>query len=139
MALSRLVLPIFFLLFFISPILPAAGASEKVSLGLYYESLCPYSANFIVNYLAKIFKNGLLEIVDLNLVPYGNARLSFNGTITCQVTLSPSSFNLSQFISLEDNLEFSEARLMSPSPAPIHKIRTAKISVSQYLFLRFRA
>lgn len=58
---------------------------QKVSVGLYYESLCPYSANFIVNYLAHIFHNGLISIVDLNLVPYGNARIRPNTTtITCQ-------------------------------------------------------
>ncbi|KAJ8624496.1 hypothetical protein MRB53_033026 [Persea americana] len=86
MALYRLLFPIsiflLFSLFAIPP--PAAATADKVSLGLYYESLCPYSANFIVNYLAKIFNNGLLEIVDLNLVPYGNARISSNNTITCQ-------------------------------------------------------
>ncbi|KAK3009241.1 hypothetical protein RJ639_015113, partial [Escallonia herrerae] len=70
---------------------PAAAAaalltdsSEKVSLGLYYESLCPYSANFIVNYLVKIFYNGLIDYVDLNLVPWGNAKLIDNTTFQCQ-------------------------------------------------------
>ncbi|XP_058110392.1 gamma-interferon-responsive lysosomal thiol protein isoform X2 [Magnolia sinica] len=62
----------------------AASPPKKVALALYYETLCPYSANFIVNYLAKIFSNGLIDIVDLNLVPYGNARLKSNHTITCQ-------------------------------------------------------
>lgn len=76
---------VFFLstsLFFTSTII--ANDDAKVSLALYYESLCPYSANFIVNYLAKIFNNGIIDIVDLDLVPYGNARLTANGTITCQ-------------------------------------------------------
>ncbi|XP_015874626.3 gamma-interferon-responsive lysosomal thiol protein isoform X1 [Ziziphus jujuba] len=58
--------------------------SEKVSLGLYYESLCPYSANFIVNYLVDIFQNDLISIVDLSLVPWGNARIRPNNTFTCQ-------------------------------------------------------
>ncbi|XP_034687975.1 gamma-interferon-responsive lysosomal thiol protein isoform X2 [Vitis riparia] len=66
----------------------ASGAlpsdSDKVSLGLYYESLCPYSANFIINYLVKIFENGLISIVDLNLVPFGNAKIRGNNTIDCQ-------------------------------------------------------
>ncbi|KAI3870273.1 hypothetical protein MKX03_029662 [Papaver bracteatum] len=39
---------------------------------------------FIVHELPKIFKNGLIDIVDLNLVPYGNANLLKNGTIICQ-------------------------------------------------------
>ena len=57
----------------------------KVSLQLYYESLCPYSANFIVNYLPKLFDDDLISIVDLRLVPYGNARVGRNDSITCQV------------------------------------------------------
>ncbi|KAF4348539.1 hypothetical protein G4B88_020571 [Cannabis sativa] len=58
--------------------------SEKVSLGLYYESLCPYSANFIVNYLVKIFEDDLLSIVDLKLFPWGNAKIRGNSTVVCQ-------------------------------------------------------
>ncbi|XP_020585834.1 gamma-interferon-inducible lysosomal thiol reductase-like [Phalaenopsis equestris] len=82
---GRLVLILFLsatLFFKTTPVV--AGDDTKVSLALYYESLCPYSANFIVNYLAKIFENGIIDIVDLDLVPYGNARLKANGTITCQ-------------------------------------------------------
>lgn len=58
--------------------------TEAVSVELYYESLCPYSANFIVNYLDKLFTNGLIDIVDLRLIPYGNARIGPNDTISCQ-------------------------------------------------------
>ncbi|EOY34583.1 hypothetical protein QUC31_018366 [Theobroma cacao] len=58
--------------------------SHKVSLTLYYESLCPYSANFIVNYLGKLFEDDLLSIVDLRLVPWGNAKLKGNDTFACQ-------------------------------------------------------
>ncbi|XP_058769037.1 gamma-interferon-responsive lysosomal thiol protein-like [Vicia villosa] len=58
---------------------------NKVSLELYYESLCPYCANFIVNYLPQIFEQeDLLSIVDLKLVPWGNAKLRDNSTIVCQ-------------------------------------------------------
>ncbi|CAL5202590.1 unnamed protein product [Lathyrus oleraceus] len=58
---------------------------NKVSLELYYESLCPYCANFIVNYLPQIFQQeDLLSIVDLKLVPWGNAKLRDNSTIVCQ-------------------------------------------------------
>lgn len=72
---------------------PSSSASEitlpsdssKVSLTLYYESLCPYSANFIVNYLPKLFKDDLISIVDLRLVPWGNAKLTGNDTFSCQV------------------------------------------------------
>ncbi|XP_059660906.1 gamma-interferon-responsive lysosomal thiol protein-like [Cornus florida] len=59
-------------------------SSDKVSLGLYYESLCPYSANFIINYLDNIFTNGLIDIVDLTLFPWGNAKIKGNNTVVCQ-------------------------------------------------------
>ncbi|PWA58013.1 thioredoxin superfamily protein [Artemisia annua] len=67
----------------VSPV-AAVTSGEKVSLTLYYEALCPYCENFIVNYLYKIFENGLISIVDLKLSPYGNAKISSNGTIICQ-------------------------------------------------------
>ncbi|THG01936.1 hypothetical protein TEA_006090 [Camellia sinensis var. sinensis] len=59
-------------------------SSSKVSLGLYYETLCPYSADFIINYLVQIFDTGLISILDLNLVPWGNARILANNTFNCQ-------------------------------------------------------
>ncbi|KAK8683657.1 hypothetical protein V6N13_039710 [Hibiscus sabdariffa] len=58
--------------------------SNKVSLALYYESLCPFSANFIVNYLPKLFEDDLISVVDLRLVPWGNAKLKGNDTFECQ-------------------------------------------------------
>jgi len=76
---------IFFFLFTSSSasrILPSH--SQKVSLGLYYESLCPYCANFIVNYLAQLFETDLISVVDLKLVPWGNAKLRGNDTFDCQ-------------------------------------------------------
>ncbi|KAL2239433.1 gamma-interferon-inducible lysosomal thiol reductase isoform X1 [Sesamum indicum] len=57
---------------------------NKVALGLYYESLCPYSASFIIDSLARIFTNGLIDIVDLDLVPWGNTKLYGNHTFKCQ-------------------------------------------------------
>jgi interferon gamma-inducible protein 30 len=67
----------------------AAAAGEegagKVAVALYYESLCPYSARFVVNHLAEVFVDGLLEVVDLTLVPYGNARIHPGEVISCQV------------------------------------------------------
>lgn len=65
-------------------VVATAASAPKVPLALYYEALCPYCSNFIVNYLSKIFTDGLLDIVDLNLVPYGNARIGSNNSITCQ-------------------------------------------------------
>jgi hypothetical protein len=63
----------------------AAAGNGKVPVALYYESLCPASADFVVNHLAKIFKDGLLDAADVNLVPYGNAKVRANGAISCQV------------------------------------------------------
>jgi interferon gamma-inducible protein 30 len=67
---------------------PAASspASDSVTVSLYYETLCPYCANFIVNYLLKIFQNGLISVVNLRMVPWGNAWIQSNGTFVCQVT-----------------------------------------------------
>ncbi|KAH9701868.1 gamma-interferon-inducible lysosomal thiol reductase [Citrus sinensis] len=63
-----------------------SDVNSKVKLGLYYESLCPYSANFIINYLVKIFEDvDLLSIVDLHLSPWGNAKIrANNSTFDCQ-------------------------------------------------------
>ncbi|KAF0935978.1 hypothetical protein E2562_037458 [Oryza meyeriana var. granulata] len=66
-------------------LLPPFVEAEKVSLALYYESLCPYCARFIVNHLAGIFEDGIIDAVDLRLVPYGNAHVGANNTISCQV------------------------------------------------------
>ncbi|KAJ3703135.1 hypothetical protein LUZ61_006840 [Rhynchospora tenuis] len=60
------------------------SASNKVSVSLYYEALCPYCSSFIVNNLANIFQNGLISIIDLHLVPYGNAMVTSDGSIICQ-------------------------------------------------------
>jgi len=68
---------------------PAAAAGDegpgKVAVALYYESLCPYSASFVVDRLARVFEDGLLDAVDLTLLPYGNARVHAGGEISCQV------------------------------------------------------
>lgn len=60
------------------------SGEEKVELELYYETLCPYCSRFIVKYLNKIFDNGLIDIINLKLIPYGNAKINANGTIKCQ-------------------------------------------------------
>ncbi|KAH7838766.1 hypothetical protein Vadar_030883 [Vaccinium darrowii] len=67
----------------LSPASPP-DSSDKVRLGIYYESLCPDSSNFVVNYLIKIFENGLISVVDLRLVPWGNAKILANNTFDCQ-------------------------------------------------------
>ncbi|XP_048503697.1 gamma-interferon-responsive lysosomal thiol protein isoform X3 [Beta vulgaris subsp. vulgaris] len=69
---------------FIQASLGSSNSAGKVPLDLYYESLCPYCANFIVNELPIIFKNGIIDIVDLRLFPWGNARLTSNNSFICQ-------------------------------------------------------
>ncbi|KAF5193728.1 Gamma-interferon-inducible lysosomal thiol reductase [Thalictrum thalictroides] len=64
-----------------------ATSYEKVKLDLYYETLCPSCSIFMTKYLVKIFENGLIDIIDLHLVPYGNAKLVKHGdntAIICQ-------------------------------------------------------
>ncbi|KAL4347925.1 hypothetical protein GQ457_17G006210 [Hibiscus cannabinus] len=59
--------------------------SKKVNLSLYYESLCPYCRSFIVSQLVKVFNTDLLNIINLRLVPWGNAQyVEPNKTIICQ-------------------------------------------------------
>ncbi|KAI3856628.1 hypothetical protein MKX03_019625 [Papaver bracteatum] len=56
----------------------------KVSLALYYDTLCPGCTNFIVNNFPKIFTSGITSIMDLKLVPYGNAIVGENNRIIFQ-------------------------------------------------------
>ncbi|CAN1303474.1 Gamma-interferon-responsive lysosomal thiol protein [Linum perenne] len=53
---------------------------QKVNLSVYYETLCPPCAQFIVENLINIFNNGIIDIVNLKLIPWGNAHLTVNGT-----------------------------------------------------------
>ncbi|CAF2261220.1 hypothetical protein BRARA_H02941 [Brassica rapa] len=60
-------------------------SSSKVSLSLYYESLCPACSSFIVDHLVKLFEDDLISIVDLHLSPWGNTYLRpDNVTDLCQ-------------------------------------------------------
>ncbi|KAK4342690.1 hypothetical protein RND71_038506 [Anisodus tanguticus] len=59
-------------------------SQDKVNLSLYYESLCPYCADFIVNQLVKVLQTDLGSIVNLRLVPWGNTRIAPNSSWICQ-------------------------------------------------------
>jgi interferon gamma-inducible protein 30 len=61
------------------------SGNDVVHVSLYYESLCPYSKDFILEILKKFIKLDVMSIVNLHLVPYGNAYTSQNGTVSCQV------------------------------------------------------
>ncbi|KAK0585378.1 hypothetical protein LWI29_027608 [Acer saccharum] len=91
--LSFLVLTTALISFFISPSKsipsppPAKPPSplvkpSKVDLVLYYETLCPPCSDFITTYIVKVFQTDLNTIVNLRLVPWGNAKV-INGTIVC--------------------------------------------------------
>lgn len=56
-----------------------------VELSVYYEALCPYCGNFILNQLAELFKTDIAQIVNLRLIPWGNASVKDKSAITCQV------------------------------------------------------
>lgn len=64
--------------------LTSSGEDGRVLVEMYSESLCPYCKNFIVNYLSKFFENGLINIVELRIIPYGNAHIHEGGSIVCQ-------------------------------------------------------
>uniref|UniRef100_A0ACD5VIL7 Uncharacterized protein n=1 Tax=Avena sativa TaxID=4498 RepID=A0ACD5VIL7_AVESA len=70
----------FLVLFYLS----TACAARRVSVSVYYEAMCPFCSGYVVNDLARIFQNGLSSIVDLRLVPFGNGRVSPDGSMTCQ-------------------------------------------------------
>jgi len=55
------------------------GDVDQVQLTLYIESLCPDCKNFIAEQLYPTF-NKLGNIIDLRVVPYGNAKVC---AVTC--------------------------------------------------------
>ncbi|TXG58879.1 hypothetical protein EZV62_016708 [Acer yangbiense] len=91
--LSLFVLTTTLMLFFFSPshsISPSPPVNppfppvkpQKVDLVVYYKTLSPRCADFIVNYLKLVFQTDLNTIVNLRLVPWVNAKV-INGTIYC--------------------------------------------------------
>ncbi|ESO00965.1 hypothetical protein HELRODRAFT_185746 [Helobdella robusta] len=53
------------------------GDDDKVVLGFYYETLCPDCKNLFASQLIKTYKD-LSSILELDLVPYGNAEEVWN-------------------------------------------------------------
>ncbi|GAV73596.1 GILT domain-containing protein [Cephalotus follicularis] len=59
--------------------------SQKVNVSLYYETLSPNCTDFIVNNLTRVFDNNLISIINLRLVPWGNAYINkSNNNIVCE-------------------------------------------------------
>lgn len=84
-----LLLPLLLLLLLL--VAPSSSSSstssnydKKVTMSIYYESLCPFCADFIVNDLVRLFQTGLNSIVDLRMVPWGNAGIKPDGSFDCQ-------------------------------------------------------
>ncbi|XP_045833735.1 gamma-interferon-responsive lysosomal thiol protein-like [Trifolium pratense] len=58
---------------------------SKVNLSIYYDSLCQSCAIFIVKNIEEIFNNDLIDIVNLQLVPWANSYVNqTNNSISCQ-------------------------------------------------------
>uniref|UniRef100_A0A1I8AVV2 Saposin A-type domain-containing protein n=1 Tax=Steinernema glaseri TaxID=37863 RepID=A0A1I8AVV2_9BILA len=55
---------------------------RPVKLTLMYEALCPYCQKFITHQLGNIY-NQFQNVMELELVPWGNSRLMRNGQISC--------------------------------------------------------
>ncbi|KAF5750788.1 gamma interferon responsive lysosomal thiol reductase family protein [Tripterygium wilfordii] len=75
---------LFFFFFLVFTLVCCRIESQNVDLSVYYETLCPYCADFIVNDLVKVFDKGLISIVNLRLVPWGNAFINSDGSFACQ-------------------------------------------------------
>lgn len=60
----------------------------NVNLSVYYETLSPTCSNFIVKNLEGVFNNDLISVINLRLVPWGNANISkTNNAFICKVAL----------------------------------------------------
>ena len=63
---------------------PALAAEPvPLSIGTYYEALCPDSRDFVVDQLNVTYSR-VPEILDLTFVPWGKAEVGADGAITCQ-------------------------------------------------------
>ncbi|CAN6724221.1 unnamed protein product [Malus baccata var. baccata] len=95
---------------------------QKVTLSVYYETLCPYCATFIEKNLARIFDKGLITILNLRLVPWGNASTAtfcqhgqdecyLNSIQACAISVWPNVKQHLPFISCVEYLAVKEHRL----------------------------
>lgn len=66
---------------------PAAQA-PKVNISLYYESLCPYSMAFIMGQASKAY-NKVGSIMNLEMIPFGNAVVSSTQIFVLKIYFSP--------------------------------------------------
>ncbi|CAH1153264.1 unnamed protein product [Phaedon cochleariae] len=79
-------LKFFVLCFVLATVCAAPRTSENVKITLYYEGLCPYCHNFVLNQLYPAYKK-LGDAIAVELIPYGNARRQLvegKWIVTCQ-------------------------------------------------------
>lgn len=62
----------------------AVGASSPVEVLVCTEALCPDCEHFVADHLVSVYEELGPEVMNLKLVPYGNAKLLANGTAVCQ-------------------------------------------------------
>eukprot|EP00271_Cylindrocystis_brebissonii_P011811 TRINITY_DN29770_c0_g1_i1.p1 TRINITY_DN29770_c0_g1~~TRINITY_DN29770_c0_g1_i1.p1 ORF type:complete len:280 (+),score=63.59 TRINITY_DN29770_c0_g1_i1:53-892(+) len=67
-----------------SSLATVSAKGPKVKVELFEESLCPYCSAFIQNELQDLYASPLFEIVDLKIIPYGNAKIAPDDSIVCQ-------------------------------------------------------
>ena len=76
---------------FAAAALATFAQAQKVAVELYYESQCPGCRQMITTSFASAYQaEGFLEMADITLVPYGNARSLTNcqhGETECQYNL----------------------------------------------------
>lgn len=61
------------------------GAAPLVPVALYFEAQCPGCQQFSTGPLADVLsKPDMAAIIDLKLVPYGNAKQNADGSFSCQ-------------------------------------------------------
>ena len=56
-------------------------ASAKPELAVYYESLCPYSRDFIRQEVFPAYQR-VNEYLDVRFIAYGNAQVSYKGRMS---------------------------------------------------------
>ncbi|KAI3896615.1 hypothetical protein MKW92_001878 [Papaver armeniacum] len=57
----------------------------------------------MVNYLPQMFTNGLIDIIDMQLISYGNAKITSDTVITCQHGPTECELNTVEACALQDN------------------------------------
>lgn len=62
-----------------------ASYAEPVRVDFYMEALCPYCGKFTLTQLEPLLKNKLINFVQLDVIPWGNARTDARtGDVQCQ-------------------------------------------------------